>query len=196
MEIARREAEEAEAQEDAANEDVAIAEENLPEPEPEAIAAAEFDMEAVEKENVRHMNALAKIMGGQVEQLLPCATCSTWPFPGFEPFSALPGLRDAQDAEACEACNAHGLVRSGSLHPDFQTKSCIFCQGKGYRDVAMQEQAPVSPLPYAPSAPVEPWPEHYMPFVPIGGGSPDSWNRPAGHPRWGLEPLAVLTGVS
>lgn len=196
-ELGREEADRVEAEEAEAEEAEVVEPEPEPEsePEPEALAVGAFDPELAEKELAKWYKAIEKILGDGTAHLEPCPGCSSWPFVGFKPFEAPPELRDLNDTEVCATCNGYGITLTKSLIPEQRTKLCTSCNASGYRTVAMPEPAVPTYQPLAPVAPVEPWPEYSMPFVPLQGGSPDRWNRPAGHPRWGLEPLAVMPGA-
>jgi len=112
----------------------------------------------------------------------------------------------AEDAEACPTCDALGLVLTGSKVPDQKTKLCIMCNGRGWRSAVAPAVLPYGtaasptaaaapglawPMPAPASAPAGPYPGYGISFVPLPGGVEDAWQRPAGHPHWGLDPAVA-----
>ena len=189
-ELAEAEASAVEAEEAEAAEAGETTPEPTPEPEPEPAAQAEgvFDPEQAERELQKWLNGIKRVLGDQVAQLEPCPTCSTWPFVGFKPFEALPEMRDLEDTEVCASCNGYGVTLTKSLIPEQRTKLCTSCNATGYRTVAMPEPISLVTAPTQPMASAEPYPGYGVPFVPVPGGVPDGYNRPAGHPHWGQSP--------
>jgi hypothetical protein len=155
----------------------------------------------LEREAERHAKRVAEIMGDDFQLLVPNPTDWT---PGFifnvpqmlplpEQVAALDAilgrdeegeLLDAEDAQACDKCNARGRTRTGSKVDGQRTKPCAKCNGTGW----VVRLAAVAPLEHVygaanttASAPVTP--DTYQ--------VKDSWGRPAGHPHFGIDPVAI-----
>lgn len=111
-------------------------------------------------------------------------------------------LKPAPFAELCEVCGGTGQVDTGASSNTMPTPACRECAGYGWLDLDPPSLGhPPAPnakkLPpvggthtgqlYPVPAPAEPWPDHHLSFIPVPGGVPDPWNRPAGHPRWGSD---------
>lgn len=110
-------------------------------------------------------------------------------------------LESAPFAEVCETCKGKGMVLTGAQNETNYALPCRTCAGYGWLDVGPfapgvqlppnRKQAPPQPVtlaavPQYPNAPVEPYPDSAIEFVPFAGGVNDPYGRPAGHPRWGM----------
>lgn len=180
---------------DAIDAEEADAEESEPEPEaqpdqPEAQAAPEapaFDPDAFEKavltESKRHRRVVEKLMDGQT--IYPCEHCGELGYalvpPDDEPEIAL-----LKGAIRCDECNGWGRLRTPSIAPGHETVECQRCSTKGY--IVEQVQVP-APQPMQ----LPPFPGAAEQYMPLAGGTPDGWGRPAGHPHWGIDPT-MITG--
>lgn len=114
-------------------------------------------------------------------------------------------LEEAPYAEQCPTCKGKGQLTTHSLREQQKVQDCRTCMGFGWLDTG----TPAPGMPQAPNAkknppapPVlvgapsglapaaDPYPDYGMEFVPFPGGVPDEYQRPAGHPRWGLPTTA------
>lgn len=87
----------------------------------------------------------------------------------------------APDARGCEACSTTGMQRTGSSAAGHELKTCLVCGGVGW--VA---NVTVPAVQGAAGGLAAATPTHLPP--PPGTGLPDAWDRPAGHPHWGIRP--------
>jgi hypothetical protein len=175
------------------------------EPEPERAESSERAMrhalQALDRENIRHGNAVRKIMGSDAELLTECPLCDipgyVFPFPAGTPHgeerrltveqylgSGEPAYKEAPDAVMCAECDGLGEVLTSSRNPVHRLKVCAGCTGTGWVNKAASEAAraaqeysrtAASPPPLTPGAPPE----------------LDAWGRPANHPHYGMAPAAV-----
>lgn len=98
----------------------------------------------------KHSKAVARIMGDQMGDLVPCPLCITPGFvtveppPDFDPdqraavLAAMgdtpePALKLDPDVEMCPVCDGWGETLTGSKSPNFRTKACPACQHQGWR---------------------------------------------------------------
>lgn len=103
-----------------------------------------------------------------------------WSAPGQPPADLL----QAADKATCDACNGYGEQVTGSRNPHALTAPCGKCNGNGWMGVIPPSQGYTIPpvttgpggIPPAPSAPLIP---------------PDAWDRPQGHPHYGIPPSMV-----
>lgn len=229
LEIAEREAAEAEA-EFPDSEEAAEAADNEPpaepEPEPEAEKSSLTVIEDLDKklrsEATRHENALAKLHPDDWDSFAMCPLCigdgflqpigqGEMPDQIWEAVTVLAGraqtgeLRSAPFSELCDVCGGLGIVDTHAGAAAMPTPTCRNCAGYGWLD--LDSPAPGYPpapnakknppasqalaaVPEPVAATVTPWPDYDVPFVPFPGGQADPYNRPAGHPRWGLPTTA------
>lgn len=169
------------------------------EPDPEAKAAeppalGEVDVERmgkqVERANKNYRSALEKVEGLEFSAFAECATCNGM---GFVPpnFVAPPELVAAPDKALCHGCNGYGVQTTPSLNEQHQLEQCVVCNGNGWKLQAIPEPQP-QPA--------------YMPNVPPittaaqGPGdanglampaTTDAWQRPVGHPHFGIPPASL-----
>lgn len=114
-------------------------------------------------------------------------------------------LRHAPYGETCDMCAGYGVVDVGARNPANASLPCRQCSGYGWLDTGPwplgispgpnakkmpPPDAALYAVPSVPAVPQTPWPDYDMPMIPLPGGAPDSWNRPAGHPRWGMNQTA------
>lgn len=155
----------------------------------------------LEREADRHAKRVAEIMGDDFALLVPSPVDWT---PGFifdiPPMHPTPDQVAAlhailgqaapaeypfdPDREACDVCEGTGNLRTHSHVPAEVALPCRFCQGHGWvgegnPKIEPFKLAPVQPLPAG--APVTP--DTYQ--------VKDSWGRPAGHPHFGIDPVAI-----
>ncbi len=93
-------------------------------------------------------------------------------------------FNDAPDYERCDVCDGWGEVLTGAQKEISRTAVCNACGGKGFKGKLMAVPALPAPAPM-------PYPGQSVPFISAPSGIPDQWNRPAGHPHWGLDPASV-----
>jgi len=186
MEIAEREALEAEAELGAEEPEPEPKPEPKPEPEPTPEPSGlDHDQlaKAIEREQTRHEKALRNIVGDPFELYTACDQCGTIGFllPEFQP---MPPLLEARDKAACDGCNGHGIQISHSLNENHLLEPCLKCNGNGWVTVAIPEPAPAWTPPTEPGI--------------VAGAPPDTawtgndpWGRPAGHAHWGMNPATI-----
>lgn len=110
-------------------------------------------------------------------------------------------LEPAPYAEVCETCKGRGMVLTGAQNETNYALPCRTCSGYGWLDVGPfapgallpqnakkvpPQAVPLAAVPQYQQAPVEPYPDSQLDFVPFAGGINDPYGRPAGHPRWGM----------
>ena len=95
-----------------------------------------------------------------------------------------PDLKIASDYARCEACDGWGEVLTGVQKEISRAATCNACGGKGFKTV-------FAPLPVSPPNGQAPYPGATQPYTPLPQGIPDAWQRPAGHPHWGLDPREI-----
>ena len=103
--------------------------------------------------------------------------------------------------QACPACDGLGDVRTGSKREAAALKGCDSCGGTGWVPKLDPQQqytgsggtvlpgnftGSVFNVPPTTIDHGDPYPGFGIAFVPIPGGSPDGFGRPAGHPHYGL----------
>lgn len=99
--------------------------------EPEERPSTNAVVKALEREETRHRNALAKALDVPVEELHPCPTCSATGFTP-EPIAPEPELEQDPYLERCARCAGYGEVRTGARPPALVTVPCPGCTGQGY----------------------------------------------------------------
>lgn len=216
-EIAEREADEAEREHLADDEIEAEQEAEVePETEPDAADTGESAPEPssatvtsdldkrLTAESKRHTTALEKAYGQLWPDRFPCPLCETegfltpWPEGSMpddqaEAVAALAGTLTGPELKAdprsirCEACDGWGDVSTGARREVNATAPCPACSGKGYQNEADRVSATFAngqppTLAYVPP-----------PAFPVTGEL-DQWNRPAGHPHFGIDPVYVGVG--
>lgn len=156
-------------------------------------AQLEAQLRKLDGEAERHAKAVARVMGDDFAQLVPCPLCwqqapgYRFPVPPADPEQieavraalGLDGFADyapAEDAQPCDTCNALGRVLTGSRVQGQETKPCASCTGTGWRSKVSAAQP----------APVVQFPPPHPP-----AGTADSWGRPLGHPHYGLDPARL-----
>lgn len=179
----RTEAEEAEA---AAEEEPTPEGEPEPEPTPEpAPPTPSVDGEKIEKIAARYDRDIRREFGDLADSLVPCTHCGE-ALPGYEPPPSGMDLKQAPDKEACPVCEGMTSFYSGAKAGEFVVVPCSRCNGKGFIEKAIEAPTASNVYQYTPPAPTEPYPGYGIAFVPVIGGQPDQFERPAGHPYWGL----------
>ncbi len=101
----------------------------------------------------------------------------------------------------CPACDGHGDVLHGGKRENLKLKQCDACGGQGWvpKLDPGQQMTGGGGIVYTPQfsgsvlnappiqpAPAQPYPGYGIAFIPIEGGVPDGFNRPAGHPHYGM----------
>jgi hypothetical protein len=176
-----------------------------PEPEPQPAPPTAKELEALGKkidaENDRHARRLQDLYGAMWADLSPCPLCDgeghTAPIPlehrdpaQVEAVHAAlgeleqPELRMLEGVERCPKCDGYGVVETPSRNPENRTKNCLACDTRGYREMMPGQDTWAAPPAFqfqggngSPPPPV--W------------GEVDAWNRPAGHPHYGRDPITV-----
>jgi hypothetical protein len=176
-----------------------------PEPEPQPAPPTAKELETlgrkIDAENERHAKRLQELYGAMWADLNPCPLCDgeghTAPIPleqrdpaQVEAVHAAlgeheqPELMPMEGVERCPKCDGWGHVESPSRNEENRIKPCLECQTRGYREVmpgAVNYPMPVAvPAPYANGT-----------NPPAVVGQLDNWNRPFGHPHYGIEPSLV-----
>ena len=211
-ELAKAEAEETEAAEPDEGEEEAASEEEAqpePEPEPEAVATppamteqqAEREFAKLEKKAATYLEG-ALAIARRLE--IPVQMCPLCTFPGLAiPRQAhevtsdvegavlaligkgiAPDYKPSQAYARCETCDGWGDVLTGAQKDVSRTAMCVTCGGKGYVNQ-------VQPTPLPAPLPAPPYPGSTVAYTPLPVGTNDAWNRPPGHPHWGLDPALV-----
>ena len=165
------------------------------------------EAEAIAKkiDGARKANAtrLSNILAESALDYFPCPLCGDWT-PGFVStetpqrldeerlamLRVLVGsdpsteLEPAQGVIECPSCKGHGLLAFPSKVAGIAQQTCSRCQGTGWvlDPDAQQQVGNVVQLPQPPAAP----PPAAAPAMP-----PDSWDRPWGHPHYGMPPASV-----
>jgi hypothetical protein len=176
-----------------------------PEPEPQPAPPTEKELAALGKkidaENDRHAKRLQELYGAMWADLRPCPLCDAeghlMPIPLEERDPAqvaavhaalgeheTPDLMPMEGVKRCPKCDGWGHVESPARNEENRIKPCLACQTRGYQEVmpgadAYPQPAAVPP-PYTNGAP-------QPPVI----GQLDQWNRPFGHPHYGVEPALV-----
>lgn len=172
-----------------------------PAPEPPSDLAAEEDFKKLERAAKSYRTAAEKALAAGRLPFEPCPCCQqpnlVLPFnpndaddqmrkAAVEMYfgAGAPDYKASTDVETCTACDGWGDVLSGSRHPTHLTKACTKCGGMGYQN----KETVISQYVLAPP---EPYPGSSLTYTPVPMGMPDAWQRPAGHPHWGLDPASV-----
>jgi hypothetical protein len=155
----------------------------------------------LEREAERHAKRVAEIMGEDFAFLVPNPIDWTPGFlfnvPQMLPFpeqvaeldailgrGAAADYAEAEDAQACDKCNALGRTLTGSKVDGQVTKPCAKCNGTGWV-VKLAAVPPPQAVSYAANA------ASSVPVTPDTYQVKDSWGRPAGHPHFGIDPVAI-----
>lgn len=167
------------------------------EPEPSSLSSSnvESGLERIARENERHLEHVAAIMGDDYETVAICPLCADFAagvvFPGrvLEPeqrnrvLVAMgeepePELRQNADTETCERCGGMGDLLTGSRTPRSNLMPCPDCGGQGWK----QKLAPAAqyPPPPPPTTPIH----SSEVYVPPGAPPPPPpvWDYAAG--KW------------
>lgn len=191
----------------ALREPTAIAEEEeaLAEPaEPQMTEQeAEREFKKIEQAAQRYLKSAMPIAAKLGMPVEPCPLCT---FPGLalprtanEVGSDVEGavlrligknapqeFKETTQYHRCEQCDGWGEVLTGAQKEISRTAPCGPCGGKGYLMGAII-------VPPTPAANGTPFPGAGVAFQPLPAGLLDQWNRPAGHPHWGLDPASIGT---
>lgn len=155
-------------------------------------------------EDKRHEKRYREILGDDFGMYAPCPLCQlagyafTWPpgTMGEEQRAAVAivlgesGATEYQPApwaEKCTACDGLGEVLSGALTQHGRLITCRACESRGW----VEKREPVVPLVSVPQLGA---PQTPQPVYPISNDGPDRWDRPPGHPHYGIEPKYVVGG--
>lgn len=113
----------------------------VPDSEPEAAPddgpSVEAQLQAFDRENERHAEAVATLLGSDLEAFEPCEYCNAVGFKVRVPYQRDPNLT------MCGACAGHGLLITGSLEPSNAVRACQMCGGAGF--VTKPLQPPPAP---------------------------------------------------
>lgn len=97
---------------------------------------------------------------------------------------AEPPFPEADDRARCEPCDGWGMVQSGARNELNRLVPCSHCMGLGW--IVKGGTATVAPPPGGPlTAAVA---ANAPGFIPT---APDAWDRPPGHPHYGIPPSMV-----
>lgn len=168
-------------------------------------AQAEAIFASIERENTRHAREVEKRAGPMFGDLVPCPACTAGGGPtGFifpmlpEPeqtmrrqgvLMALGGEPEAayvedDETQTCDKCQGLGKTLTGSHAPGQETRVCPRCNGQGWK--AKVYAAP----PVAPASLWQPVPTDNGVAAPQIGPL-DAWQRPQGHPHYGVPPSQI-----
>lgn len=161
--------------------------EPTPEPEPQPQAVGEKELKALGREIEKYQAGLKRVMGDDFEGLHECPTCSEQ-VPGFvfEEPSALDAFEEDPEKMACPQCNGMGQLRSGAKTANALVM-CMRCTGNGY--VNKMQPGPQFSQPNG--QPLHEIPPGYL--APTSDTMPtiDQWQRPLGHPHFGVPPSTI-----
>lgn len=164
----------------------------------------DFDVKKLEGENARHERALEKVYGPEWEHRLMCPLCTgegfMTPLPAgamppelWDAVTALAGQVQGQDLQAdqdyvvCDNCGGYGNTKIADSKLEGLAKQCDRCLGTGYvKTTAVTNVVQIPTVPQIPSTPPLPAPVSYG-----APGPNDAWDRPTGHPHYGIPPAAV-----
>lgn len=212
--LADEEAERVEGEPDTPEPQPETPDEGEPEPEPPTPAppveappaAGQRDDREIERmfkrladEDARHTKKVVEIVGADAGELTPCPLCVTstagFLFPHVAegaPVEVKDAVRRAigdqvvpeylsdPDAQTCDRCDGFGQTLTGSKSPGHLTKPCSECNGTGWKPVIRTPSPPqLAPAPTLPNGAT-------MTF-----GGLDQWQRPSGHPHYGIPPAQV-----
>jgi hypothetical protein len=168
-----------------------------PDPEakaPEPPAMGEVDVERmgkqVERANKTYRAALGKVEGLEFDAFAECEKCNGM---GFVPpdFVAPPELLPAPDKALCDGCNGWGVQTTPSLNEQHAVEQCIVCNGNGWRLQAIPEPAPAFSGGNFPAINTAGYPgagdANGLPMP----APTDAWQRPLGHPHFGVPPASL-----
>lgn len=211
-EIAKAEADEAEAEnpdaepvepiQPAEPDEDEVEAEDEPEPEPSSLAVVENADKALDAEQKRHAKALAKIFGAQWDDFAMCPLCQVdgYAVPygpgevGPEQREAIltvmgegggPAYKDHPSEVRCPDCDGYGEMLNGSRRAEQLTSACQRCMGTGHLDRSQLVAA-------APAAPAPSYPWDEKPAEPAPQSFGDEWGRPVGHPDFGIHPAQIV----
>lgn len=136
----------------------------------------EASLKAFEKENARHADEVASIMGEDFEAMTPCENCNGVGFRPADPYKRDPSL------QTCEACGGYGILVTGSLNPDKVVQPCVACGGNGFVTKLTPAPAPVA------AAPVQMFDPYTGQPVPSYAGGPVAPASPNGEWAPGFVP--------
>lgn len=153
-------------------------------------------------EDKRHEKRYSEILGDDFAMYAPCPLCQlagyafTYP-PGTMPEeqraavavvlgeSGASEYKSAPWSEKCQVCDGLGEVLSGSQTINGRLVVCKVCNGGGWTE---KREAP-QPLAAVPELQT---PGAVQPVYPVSADGPDRWDRPPGHPHYGIEPRYVV----
>lgn len=110
-------------------------------------------LDALEKELVRHEKRVHEVMGEFASGMVTCATCGGIGL--AEPGEPEPELQPHEWFIECEKCAGIGLVLTGSKRPGNSTVDCPGCRGRGYLEAIRDGQPLASGPSLAAPAPAE-----------------------------------------
>ena len=174
-----------------------------PDPEPEPTPASDAEMakrdKAMNSEDKRHENAVAKLYGPDWSLMTDCPLClnhgyvPTQPDPDFDPMQRLAVLTSMgegapvelafhPDFYRCELCDGWGELSTHSRRDVMNHEQCPDCGGRGSRSKAQDHALAGVQLPYTPPAVVLP----PLGSAPTNGAPPTATITQGGHTFTGL----------
>lgn len=170
---------------------------------PQSFEEAEAIAKKIDQARKANATRLSNILEESALDYFPCPLCGDWT-PGFvstetpqrldeERLAMLrmlvgsdpsTELEPAQGVIECPSCKGHGLLAFPSKVPGIAQQTCSRCQGTGWilDPDAKPEGGTVHPLPLAPQQPAA---------APAAAMPNDGWERPWGHPHYGMPPASV-----
>lgn len=133
-EMARAEADAAEAADPDIEPDTEPDTEPEPEPAPEPKGVdPEKAFTLLAKEDDKHAKAVARIMGDDFALVYRCQHCVDLAAGfTFTPPDEMPPLAHPDEYERCDRCNGHGAVLTGAVNDIGRLQTCTRCSGQGF----------------------------------------------------------------
>lgn len=153
-------------------------------------------------EDRRHEKRYAEILGDDFGMYAPCPLCQLAGFAFTYPPGTMPDEQRAAVAvvlgesgaseykaapwsEKCETCDGRGEVLSGAQTQHGMLITCRTCESAGW----VEKREPAQPLAAVPPLGAS---QPAQPVYPVSNDGPDRWDRPPGHPHYGIEPKYVV----
>lgn len=143
----------------------------------------EESQEAFETEMERHATVMLFLFGEDAARFEPCPTCMASGF-ALRDRDKPPELVHHPRTRICELCHGLGQMSTGSRMQGQEQLACPGCNGQGFTYPPELASAPLGNEPAPPQQPA-------LGFTPAPAAILDAWQRPAGHPHFGIEPSKV-----
>ena len=184
--LAREEADAVEAEE-AEEAETETEPEPEPAPEPEPEPPAPPTDKAIERVLTTYYNGIKRVLGPAAEEMHPCPSCADQ-LPGFVLSLPTPvdELNEDPETKTCPQCAGKGSLKTGAAFGYVETaaRMCGMCAGQGFvpkfTNTEIQRTMDNGGIP--PGYMVAD--REMMPTL-------DSWQRPMGHPHFGIPPSSI-----